>query len=132
MTSQPFFSCMAQIQIHPYEPFSPIFNPFASQNPRGRERERERERAFSWRFWSSNLSDVGHPGSDPIRLLVMDGIRQHMRHRCCITSPSGQCQPYREWIKGSNKPYRVKLWQIYNFCIWFFTTMISALNVYCP
>jgi len=44
MTSQPFFSCMAQIQIHPYEPFSPIFNPFASQNPRGRERERERER----------------------------------------------------------------------------------------
>jgi hypothetical protein len=41
-------------------------------------------------------SSVGHPRTDSVELLVYDGMRTYPEHRCCITGPTRQRQPYQE------------------------------------
>jgi len=50
-------------------------------------------------------SNVGHPRSDSVELLVYDGKRTYPEHQCCITSLSGQCQPYWKGVNILGIPY---------------------------
>jgi hypothetical protein len=52
-------------------------------------------------------SSVGHPRSDSVGLLVYDGKRTYPEHQCCITSLSGQCQPYWEGVNILGIPYEM-------------------------
>lgn len=52
-------------------------------------------------------SNVGHLGSESVRLLVGNNMHASMGHHCCITSPTRQREPYRESVKNSSRPYGV-------------------------
>lgn len=58
---------------------------------------------------------MGHPGSDPVGLLVSNSMHASLGHRCRTTGPTGQRKSYREEVKSSGKPYRVKLWITSNY-----------------
>jgi hypothetical protein len=57
----------------------------------------------------SFASSVGHPRSDSVGLLVYDGMRTYPGHWCCITSPSGQCQPCQEGVNILGRPSGIEL-----------------------
>jgi hypothetical protein len=55
-------------------------------------------------------SSVGHLSSNLVGLLVYDCTFTYLRHQPCITSPSGQRQPYLEWFNILGTLYDIELW----------------------
>jgi hypothetical protein len=55
------------------------------------------------------VSRVGYLKSNLEGLLVYDGMSTYPEHRCCITGPSRQRQPYWERVNILGRPYEIKL-----------------------
>jgi hypothetical protein len=62
-----------------------------------------------WLLQIEVISGVGHPRSDSVGLLMMNGSVQYIGHWCCITGPLGQRKPYQEGVKILGIPYRIEL-----------------------
>lgn len=51
------------------------------------------------------VSGVNQSEFKSSRATSYDGMCISLGHRCCTTYPSGQSQPYRKGVKGSNRPH---------------------------
>jgi hypothetical protein len=54
-------------------------------------------------------SSVHHLRFDSVRQLIYDNMRTYPGHWCCITGPSGQCEPCREGVNILGRPYEIAL-----------------------
>jgi hypothetical protein len=75
-------------------------------------------------------SNMGHPRSESVRLLVYDGMRTYPGHQCCITGPLRQRQPCREGVNILGRPYETNN-DIYVYKIHFFMIFPALNSRYC-
>jgi hypothetical protein len=68
-------------------------------------------------------SSVGHPRLDSVGLIIYDDTRIYPGYQCCITSPSGQRQPCREWVNILGIPYEMTYMYTKYILAWFPPTL---------